>query len=157
MILKFTIALHVFVALFMILVVLLQNGNSGGIGATFGGGNSSGVFGATGATSIFAKLTYVAAAIFMCTSLSLSLMQSRAGSVGIFDKVKETSSETTTTNGALDHLDPTKPQSTQDALPSEQKASEAKPAETQDSSATNAQSTKQDEAKKETSSPKASD
>ena len=60
MLLSLITALHVFVALFMILVVLLQGGNSGGIGATLGGGNSSGVFGATGANSMLTKLTYIA-------------------------------------------------------------------------------------------------
>ena len=40
------------VALFIILVVfLIQGGNQGGVGAAFGGGNTQGVFGATGATS----------------------------------------------------------------------------------------------------------
>ena len=32
--------IHVAVAIFMILVVLFQSGNSGGVGAAFGGGNS---------------------------------------------------------------------------------------------------------------------
>ena len=65
--------IHVTVALFMILVVLIQGGNQGGVGAAFGGGNSQGVFGASGATTLLGKLTYAAAAIFMVTSLSLSV------------------------------------------------------------------------------------
>ena len=51
----------------MILVVLIQGGNQGGVGAA-GGGNSQGVFGASGATTLLGKLTYAAAAIFMVTS-----------------------------------------------------------------------------------------
>lgn len=66
---------HVIVALFMILVVLVQGGNSGGVGAAFGGGNSQGVFGATGATSFLGKLTYGAAFVFMVTSISLTIIQ----------------------------------------------------------------------------------
>lgn len=85
---------HVVVALFMILVVLVQGGNQGGVGAAFGGGNSSGVFGATGATTILGKMTYGAAGIFMFTSIALTIMQGKGGNVGLKDRLKETSSET---------------------------------------------------------------
>jgi preprotein translocase subunit SecG len=91
---------HVLVAFFMIFVVLVQGGNQGGIGAAFGGGNSSGVFGATGATSILGKMTYGAAIIFMITSISLTVIQGRQGDIGLKDKLKiETTTpvETTTT------------------------------------------------------------
>lgn len=125
LLLKLITALHVLVALFMILVVLLQGGSSGGVSATFGGGNSSGVFGATGATSILTKLTYVAAIIFMFTSLSLSMIQSNSGSTGIFDKVKNSSESVP--GGVLDHLDPTKA-STTDEVSSQPEASKEEPA-----------------------------
>ena len=91
---------HVLVAFFMIFVVLIQGGNQGGIGAAFGGGNSSGVFGATGATSILGKMTYGAAIIFMITSISLTVIQGKGGDIGLKDKLKtETTTpvETTTT------------------------------------------------------------
>lgn len=80
---------HVLVALFMILVVLVQGGNQGGVGAAFGGGNSSGVFGATGATSLLAKLTYGAAFIFMATSITLTVMQGKSGDIGLKDRLKQ--------------------------------------------------------------------
>ncbi len=80
---------HVIVALFMILVVLVQGGNQGGVGAAFGGGNSSGVFGATGATSLLGKLTYGAAFIFMLTSITLTVMQGKSGDVGLKDRLKQ--------------------------------------------------------------------
>ena len=79
---------HVVVALFMILVVLIQGGNQGGIGAAFGGGNSSGVFGATGATTFLGKLTYGAASVFMITSISLTVLQGQAGDVGLREKLE---------------------------------------------------------------------
>ena len=47
----FVTTVHVLAAIFMIFVVLVQEGNKGGIGAAFGGGNTQGVFGASGATS----------------------------------------------------------------------------------------------------------
>ena len=83
--------IHVFVALFMVLVILVQGGNSGGVGAAFGGGNSSGGFGATGATSFFGKLTYVAAAIFMVTSISLIILQKEGGDAGLSEQLKSQS------------------------------------------------------------------
>ena len=71
----FVVCIHVIVALFMIVVVLVQGGNKGGVGAAFGGGNTQGVFGASGATSFLGKLTYGAAFIFMLTSITLTIMQ----------------------------------------------------------------------------------
>jgi len=86
--------LHTIVAVFMILVVLVQGGNQGGIGAAFGGGSSSGVFGASGATSILGKITYGAAAIFMATSIMLTIMHGKRGEIGLKDRLKATQSET---------------------------------------------------------------
>ena len=80
--------IHVVVAVFMILVVLVQGGNQGGVGAAFGGGNTQGVFGASGATSFLGKLTYGAAAIFMVTSVYLTIVQGGGGSVGLSEKLK---------------------------------------------------------------------
>jgi preprotein translocase subunit SecG len=86
--------MHVGVALFMILVVLVQGGNQGGMGAAFGGGSSSGVFGATGATTLFGKLTYGAAVIFMFTSITLTVMQGKSGNIGLKEKLKSQSTQT---------------------------------------------------------------
>jgi preprotein translocase subunit SecG len=80
---------HIVVALFMILVVLVQGGNQGGVGAAFGGGNSSGIFGATGATSLLGKLTYGAAAVFMLTSISLTVLQGKGGNIGLKERLKQ--------------------------------------------------------------------
>ena len=87
---------HILVALFMILVVLVQGGNSGGVGAAFGGsGNSSGVFGATGATTLFGKLTYGAAAVFMVTSVLLSVLQGTSGS-GVSKRLEKSVEQSST-------------------------------------------------------------
>lgn len=80
--------LHIIVTTFMILVVLIQGGNQGGVGAAFGGGNSQGVFGASGATSLLGKLTYVAGLGMLVTSLSLVIIQGKGGDVGLSDKLK---------------------------------------------------------------------
>ena len=85
----FITIIHVGVALFMILVVLVQGGNQGGVAAAFGGGNSSGVFGAGGANTLLGKLTYGAAAIFMVTSISLTYIQGRGGKVNLKENLEK--------------------------------------------------------------------
>ena len=67
--------LHVIVCIFLIAVVLLQRGKGAEMGAVFGGGASSTVFGSRGAGNFLTKLTKTArAVIFMLTSLSLSYL-----------------------------------------------------------------------------------
>lgn len=68
------VVLQVLVALFLILVVLLQPGNKGGMSAAFGGAGGETVFGGRGANSFLAKLTFAAAAVFMITSFVLSFL-----------------------------------------------------------------------------------
>jgi len=67
------ITVHIIVCLALILIVLLQHGKGAGIGAAFGGSSQT-VFGSTGAAPFLAKLTAVAAILFMVTSLGLTLM-----------------------------------------------------------------------------------
>ena len=95
---------HVIVATFLIIVVLIQGGNQGGVSAAFGGGNTQGVFGATGATSFLGKLTYAAALIFMLTSISLTIMHGQGGDVGLSERLKkatENRQETLPIGGAV--------------------------------------------------------
>jgi preprotein translocase subunit SecG len=77
-----TIALtivHIIVSLFLIGVVLLQSGKSGDIAAAFGGQGSQTAFGPRGAATALTKATTWAAVIFMLTSITLSILASRAG------------------------------------------------------------------------------
>ena len=74
------IAIHVLVALALILVVLLQVGKGQSIGAAFGGASSSQtIFGSRGPTTFLSRLTTVAAAVFMITSLSLAYFSAHRG------------------------------------------------------------------------------
>lgn len=73
------IIIHVLVCVFLTLVVLLQQGAKQGMGAAFGGGGSSTVFGGRGANTFLAKLTAGAAGLFMVTSLALSYLSSPRG------------------------------------------------------------------------------
>jgi preprotein translocase subunit SecG len=67
------VVLHILVSLFLILVVLLQPGKGVDLSA-FGGGASQTFFGSRGTTSLFTKLTVGAAALFLTTSLTLSIL-----------------------------------------------------------------------------------
>ena len=68
--------LHVIVAIFLMLTVLLQSGKGGGMGAAFGGGNAATVFGGSGASGFLKKLTAASATIFMLTSITLAFIAS---------------------------------------------------------------------------------
>lgn len=80
----FVIVLHVLVSLLLILTVLLQPGNKGGMGAAFGGAGGATVFGGRGANTFLAKLTAGSAIIFMLTSFTLVYLSSRGTSA--FDR-----------------------------------------------------------------------
>lgn len=67
------VIIHVIVCLALIGIVLLQHGKGAGIGAAFGGSSQT-VFGSTGAAPFLAKLTAVAAILFMVTSLGLTFL-----------------------------------------------------------------------------------
>ena len=67
----FITALHVFLCLALISVVLLQHGKGADIGAAFGGGSSNTVFGARGAGNFLTKLTTGCVILFMLTSVTL--------------------------------------------------------------------------------------
>ena len=81
----FLIVLHVIVSFFLIAVVLLQRGKGAEIGAVFGGGASSTVFGSRGAENFLTKLTTASAVIFMSTSLALSYLGTTAATDRLFD------------------------------------------------------------------------
>jgi preprotein translocase subunit SecG len=67
---------HIFVCVFLMLVVLLQQGKGGGMGAAFGGAAAQQVFGGRGAGNILTRATAICAGIFMLTSVSLAYLSS---------------------------------------------------------------------------------
>jgi len=79
----FIIALHVFVSIFIIFVILLQPGKADGMAAFSGGGGSSSntVFGGRGSVTFLSKVTTVCAVVFMITSLTLAWRSSHSDSV----------------------------------------------------------------------------
>jgi preprotein translocase subunit SecG len=71
------VILHVVISLFLILVVLIQQGKGADLAGAFGGGGSQTAFGARGATTLLHKLTTIFFALFVLTSLSLAIVQAR--------------------------------------------------------------------------------
>ena len=69
--------LHVIVCIFLVLVVLLQQGKSADLSGAFGGGGSQATFGARGSATLLTKATTAAAILFMITSLTLTILISR--------------------------------------------------------------------------------
>ena len=72
--------IHILGAIFLILVVLLQSGRGGGMGATFGGAAGQ-IFGGRGASNFLTRVTTGAAIFFFSTSLLLSMLSSQNRSV----------------------------------------------------------------------------
>jgi preprotein translocase subunit SecG len=67
-------ALHVVTCLFLILVVLLQQGKGADL-SVFGGGSTQAAFGARGAATLLHKLTVAFFVLFMVTTISIGVLQ----------------------------------------------------------------------------------
>lgn len=74
----FFVALHVLLCLFLIAVVLLQPGKGGDVGAAFGGGGGTTIFGPRGPTNALQQATTVVAVLFMFTSITLAIYSNRS-------------------------------------------------------------------------------
>ncbi|HVR39967.1 MAG TPA: preprotein translocase subunit SecG [Thermoanaerobaculia bacterium] len=71
------VILHVIISLFLILVVLVQQGKGADLAGAFGGGGSQTAFGARGATTLLHKLTTAFFVLFVITSMTLAVLQAR--------------------------------------------------------------------------------
>ncbi len=74
------VPLHVIVCLFLIGVVLLQQGKSADLAGAFGGQGSQTAFGPRGAANLLTRLTTWSAIIFMVLSIGLTILLSRNAS-----------------------------------------------------------------------------
>ena len=82
-------AIHFIVCLFLIIVVLLQSGKAADLAGAFGGMGSQTLFGPRGSATVLSKATTVAAAVFMITSMALSIIATRgdkSGAPSLLDK-----------------------------------------------------------------------
>ena len=74
--------LHVFLCLFLIGVILLQQGKRADLASAFGGQGSQTAFGPRGASNILSKTTTWCAIAFMVTSIGLTILLQRSAGVG---------------------------------------------------------------------------
>jgi preprotein translocase subunit SecG len=72
------VVVHVIICLFLIGVVLLQQGKSADLAGAFGGQGSQTAFGPRGAANLLTKLTTYGAILFMVTSISLTILLARS-------------------------------------------------------------------------------
>ncbi len=71
--------LHIFVCLMLMLVVLIQPGKSGGLGAALGGAGAQQIFGGRGAGNFLTRTTWIAASVFFVTSVTLAYLSTSTG------------------------------------------------------------------------------
>ncbi|MFP3982325.1 MAG: preprotein translocase subunit SecG [Desulfurivibrionaceae bacterium] len=85
------VIIHIIVSLFLVGIVLLQQGKGASVGATLGGaGGSQTMFGSEGPMPLMNKITTGAAIIFMATSISLAYISAhKSGSSVMQDVEKE--------------------------------------------------------------------
>lgn len=74
----FLVIIHVIVCLFLVGVVLLQQGKSADLAGAFGGQGSQTAFGPRGAANLLTRLTTWGAVIFMVVSLGLTILLARS-------------------------------------------------------------------------------
>lgn len=73
---EIVLAVHIFLAFGLIVLVLLQHGKGADAGANFGGSSQS-VFGSRGSATFLSRMTALLATLFFITSLSLAYIASK--------------------------------------------------------------------------------
>jgi len=68
--------IHIVISIFLILVVLLQQGKGADL-SVFGGGGTQVAFGARGAATVLHKLTVTCFVLFLVTTITLGILSSR--------------------------------------------------------------------------------
>ena len=109
-------AVHVVLSLFLILVVLLQQGKGADL-SVFGGGASQAAFGARGAATLLHKLTVVCFVLFIVTTLSIGILQ-KLGTSSVMSGV----------DSVMDEVEAGEPAAAPDAAPAETDSPAAEPA-----------------------------
>jgi preprotein translocase subunit SecG len=125
----FTI-IHVLVCLFLILVVLAQQGKGQDLASAFGGAGSQTAFGARGTATLLSKITAGAAAVFMITSLTLSFLRPGASERTVVPDLPAPAGESSeTTTPSEEPATTTEPPDSEAPPTEEPPASEAPPTE----------------------------
>lgn len=72
------LAVHVLLAIALVVLILIQHGRGADMGAAFGAGASGTVFGSRGAGTFLSRTTAILATIFFVTSMSLAYVSTMA-------------------------------------------------------------------------------
>ena len=105
---------HVIACLFLIAVVLLQQGKGQDLASAFGGGGTQTAFGPRGSATVLSRATTILAGLFVVTSLALSIVRPKAS--GVLDQVPEAAASPSPAPKAAPVTTPAAPQS---SLPAE--------------------------------------
>ena len=108
------VVLHVIACLFLIAVVLLQQGKGQDLASAFGGGGTQTAFGPRGSATVLSRATTILAGLFMVTSLGLSIVRPKAS--GVLDTVPEVAASPSPAAKTVPVPTPAAPQS---SLPAE--------------------------------------
>lgn len=73
------VVVHLFIAVGLVGLILIQQGKGADAGAAFGSGASGTVFGARGSGSFLSRTTAILAALFFVTSLGLAWLAMQSG------------------------------------------------------------------------------
>ncbi len=87
--------IHVITCLFLILVVLLQQGKGADL-SVFGGGSTQAAFGARGAATFLHKMTVAGFIAFIFTTMSIGFLQSSGRQDSVMKVVEEEQTEPAT-------------------------------------------------------------
>ena len=80
--------LHILVCIFLILVVLLQQGKGADL-SVFGGGSTQTAFGARGAATLLHKLTVISFVLFIVTTMGIAVLSGGARSASVMSEALE--------------------------------------------------------------------
>lgn len=108
--LSIALVLQIISAVVVIVLVLMQHGKGADLGAAFGSGASGSVFGATGSANFLSRSTAIAATVFFCSTILLTLAS------GAFNR-----HPTQSTGGVLSTVE--QPASQEQGIPSNEKSS----------------------------------
>lgn len=72
------VIIYVLVCLFLVMVVLLQQGKGADLAGAFGGGGSQASFGPRSSTNIMHRMTTVSFVLFVVLSMALAIMSGKA-------------------------------------------------------------------------------
>ncbi len=90
--------LHIIVCMFLILVVLLQQGKGADL-SVFGGGSTQTAFGARGAATLLHKLTVASFVIFIVTTMGIAVLSGGPGGASVMSESAAEEAKDLTTPG----------------------------------------------------------